>query len=317
MEKKVIPYMTPNQFYAEYLDSAAKPLLSRAAHDPEGKYPSKEIFSIMKIEEFSKFIKFPIMPARSTVYEFFWMKKGEMVRTDILQKYIVGQGNVCFCKEGIIKSIDSCTADAEGYFVIFDKEFVLHFLKNQNSLDDLPYFQDEGSPVVKLNQDSNQEVGGLLDKIYNEQQVNLPDRQQYIGILLCQFLIMMRRESGSTVNKRNHSAAEIITLRFIKRLKQDVLKHKSVLHYANALNVTANHLNKCVKESTGKPVTTHISEMIVLEAKVMLKQGDANISEIAIRLGFENISYFTRHFRKHTGYTPTHFRDKFILQVVT
>jgi AraC-like DNA-binding protein len=49
--------------------------------------------------------------------------------------------------------------------------------------------------------------------------------------------------------------------------------------------------------------------MIVLEAKILLKQTSLTVSEIATRLGFEDISYFTRVFRKNSGMTPKLYRD--------
>ena len=70
------------------------------------------------------------------------------------------------------------------------------------------------------------------------------------------------------------------------------------------LNVHANHLNRAVKEVTGKPTTTHISERIISEAKALLQHTDWNIAEIAYALGFEYPTYFNNFFKKITGTNP-------------
>ncbi|MCP2835106.1 helix-turn-helix domain-containing protein, partial [Salmonella enterica] len=57
--------------------------------------------------------------------------------------------------------------------------------------------------------------------------------------------------------------------------------------YADRLAIHVNYLNKVLKESTGKTTTNIISGRVAQEAKILLKQTDWNISEIAYSLGFE------------------------------
>ena len=59
-----------------------------------------------------------------------------------------------------------------------------------------------------------------------------------------------------------------------------------------------------VKEVTGKPTTTHITERIISEAKALLQHTDWNIADIAYALGFEYPTYFNNFFKKLTGTNP-------------
>jgi len=74
------------------------------------------------------------------------------------------------------------------------------------------------------------------------------------------------------------------------------------------LNVTPNHLNKSVKSTTGKSATKWIDETILLEAKYLLYQTTLSINEIAMQVGHEDHSYFSRFFKKHEGITPIQYR---------
>jgi AraC-like DNA-binding protein len=47
----------------------------------------------------------------------------------------------------------------------------------------------------------------------------------------------------------------------------------------------------------------------VQEAKILLKQTDWNISEIAYSLGFEQVAHFSNFFRKQTQLAPVTFRS--------
>ena len=76
-----------------------------------------------------------------------------------------------------------------------------------------------------------------------------------------------------------------------------------------ALNVHVNYLNRAVKEVTGKPTTTHITERIISEAKALLQHTDWNIADIAYALGFEYPTYFNNFFKRLTGTNPKVLAD--------
>ncbi|MBA4058786.1 MAG: AraC family transcriptional regulator, partial [Marivirga sp.] len=79
--------------------------------------------------------------------------------------------------------------------------------------------------------------------------------------------------------------------------------------YAERLSVHVNHLNKVLKENTGKTTTDLITNRIIQESKILLKQTDWNISEIAYSLGFEEVAHFSNFFKKQTALTPLAFRE--------
>jgi AraC-like DNA-binding protein len=84
---------------------------------------------------------------------------------------------------------------------------------------------------------------------------------------------------------------------------------KTAQDYAQQLNIHINHLNRAVKEVTGKSTTTHITERIATEAKALLQHTDWNISEIAYALGFEYPTYFNNFFKRITGTNPRSLRE--------
>jgi AraC family transcriptional activator of pobA len=86
------------------------------------------------------------------------------------------------------------------------------------------------------------------------------------------------------------------------------LSMRSAKDFADQLSVHVNHLNRAIKETTGKTTTGHISERIISEAKALLRHTNWNISEISYCLGFEEPSHFNNFFRKQADLTPTAYR---------
>jgi AraC family transcriptional activator of pobA len=82
------------------------------------------------------------------------------------------------------------------------------------------------------------------------------------------------------------------------------LQLRTAQHFASQLSVHTNHLNRSVKEVTGKPTTAHITERIISEAKALLHHTDWSIAEIAYALGFEYPTYFNNYFKRMTGTIP-------------
>ena len=84
---------------------------------------------------------------------------------------------------------------------------------------------------------------------------------------------------------------------------------KTPKDYATALNVHVNHLNKVLKDTIGKTTSEIVSSRINQEAKILLKQTNWNVSEIAYSLGFDEVAHFSNFFKKHTGASPNIFRN--------
>jgi AraC family transcriptional regulator, transcriptional activator of pobA len=79
--------------------------------------------------------------------------------------------------------------------------------------------------------------------------------------------------------------------------------------FAARLGIHINHLNKVLKETTGKSTTEIISGRIAEEAKLLLRQTQWNVSEIAYTLGFEEVAHFSNFFKKQTTLSPLKFRN--------
>jgi AraC-like DNA-binding protein len=87
------------------------------------------------------------------------------------------------------------------------------------------------------------------------------------------------------------------------------LQLRTAKDYADRLAIHVNHLNKVLKENTGKTTTDILSSRIAQEAKILLKQTDWNVSQIAYCLGFEEVAHFSNFFKKQAGLSPLSFRS--------
>ena len=79
--------------------------------------------------------------------------------------------------------------------------------------------------------------------------------------------------------------------------------------YANRLAVHVNHLNKVLKEMTGSTTTELIKNRVLQEAKILLKQSEWSVADIAYSLGFDDLAHFSNYFKRKTSMAPLAFRS--------
>ncbi len=68
-------------------------------------------------------------------------------------------------------------------------------------------------------------------------------------------------------------------------------------------------LNEISKRLSGITAGEHIRNRVILEAQRYLYNTDLTAKEIAYKLGFEDLHYFSRFFKKYTQQTPSKFRE--------
>jgi AraC family transcriptional activator of pobA len=205
--------------------------------------------------------------------------------------------------------------DQKGYFCVFTDEFLVQ-AKSGVVLDDLPIFRAGGYPVFQLSEQEAIEIDLIFKKMYKELTGNYAFKYDLIRNYLLELIHYGQKLQPATALYPTHTASARVSSLFIELLERQFpiesphqkLNLRTAKDYAERLSVHVNHLNKVLKENTGKTTTHLISNRIVQEAKILLKQTSWNISEIAYCLGFEEVAHFSNFFRKQTSLSPVTFR---------
>lgn len=142
---------------------------------------------------------------------------------------------------------------------------------------------------------------GRKDQIY--QSLLKDNINSLIGLVLSIYL-------ENVTPADNISRPESVNKSFREALATYFTLLKRPAAYAEKLNLSLTYLNECVKNTTGHPVTYHIQQRVVLEAKRLLYHSDLSLKEIAAKLGYDDYAYFSRLFAKVAGKSPLTFRRK-------
>ena len=267
-------------------------------YDPK-EYDKKNIkdFYIHGLSDNTYELKMPLPPHRQTIHSIILVIKGSIIASSGFDNYTVEQNTMIVIPAGQITSLSFMSDDIEGFYLHFSDDYLSH------TKVDLSRWLNR--PVIKF---ANTELEHLTTLLKRMQK--LTETEANTGIIklyLSTFLAEMEQSSDFRL-RVNFPAHERLTMEFKRLLNYHVTKDKSVRYYAAELNVTPNHLNKSVKTTLGRSASALIDEMLVLEAKVLMQRKNMSVSEIAFETGFEDVSYFGRFFKKHTGFAPTEYR---------
>jgi AraC family transcriptional activator of pobA len=197
---------------------------------------------------------------------------------------------------------------ADGYVINFSAPFFNSFLLRPDYLEQFPFFSGAvHDAVINLPDDMHQMIINLFEQLMDESEKGMVMGPDMVRALLLQIFIAIGRLSFKHEQKAasyNHT----LLRSFQKLIENNYLILRLPKDYAALLYITPNHLNALCNDVLGMPAGEVIRNRILLEAKRMLVNMELSIAEIAYQLNFADNSYFTKFFKKDTGFTPEQFR---------
>lgn len=206
--------------------------------------------------------------------------------------------------------------EQSGHFCVFTQDFMTRS-KVGLSIDKLPIFSSQSDFVYHINDEQYGEIEYLFNKMHREMGSDYAYKYDLLRTYVMELIHLGQKLSPLEADQASINASTRISALFIELLERQfpiestsqVLQLKTPGDFADTLKVHVNHLNKVLKDTTGRTTTEIIAGRIFQEARILLRQTAWNISEIAYGLGFEEVAHFSNFFKKHEGRSPLAFRE--------
>lgn len=233
-------------------------------------------------------------------------------------KYDHESGSMMFFKPRQVIEIKNIELEEDG-FIMFIHEDFLNGHTLHNDIKKYHYFDYETNEALHLSPSEEKTIWELYHKIESEYTNNQDEYSRelilaHVDALLKYSQRFYKRQflnrvelSGKTVTRFNQEIE-----RYVASGALGVTGLPSVSDMADRLNISAGYLSDILKHESGKTALEHIHMYLISEAKNRLRGEDKSVSEIAYALGFENLSYFSRLFKKEVGISPNSFKKQLL-----
>jgi AraC family transcriptional activator of pobA len=206
--------------------------------------------------------------------------------------------------------------EQSGFFCVFTKEFMSKS-KTGLLIDDLPIYQPNSDFVYQINDEQYLEMEVIFRKMDAELSSDYAFKYDLLRNYVLELIHTGQKLKPIKSTDTATNAASRISSLFIELLERQfpienetqVIQLKTPIDFATTLGIHINHLNKVLKETTGKSTIEIVNGRIAEEAKILLKQTQWNVSEIAFALGFDEVAHFSNFFKKQTTLSPLKFRN--------
>ncbi|KGO82365.1 AraC-like DNA-binding protein [Flavobacterium cauense R2A-7] len=262
-------------------------------------------FTIRSIEELTKDKDLDQDLHRHDFYLILFFLKGSGFHEIDFINYPINDYSVFLMKPGQVHRLNIKTG-SKGYILQFNKEFCF----STENLSKMLLRKVNHLNFCQLNSLKFEKLTKILDYINDEYTNKYDDYNTVIQANLSIFFIELIRHRNKT-NKEFHQGnpyKQEKLEKFLDLVEDNFVTHKQVSQYAEMLNLTSYQLNAITKSALNKNASDLINEYIILEAKRNLLATANQVNQIAYHLGYDDVSYFIRFFKKHTGYSPDNYR---------
>lgn len=119
-------------------------------------------------------------------------------------------------------------------------------------------------------------------------------------IILLQFILEMW-EKGFIV-ENNTSGRNIVEKEMVSYIQQNFTGKISLREFGEQFHLSEKYISRYFKEHFHITLSQYVAYLRLEYAKQLLQDTDISVTEVAMRSGYQNISYFIRSFKKHTEF---------------
>lgn len=237
-----------------------------------------------------------------------YVLRGTATATINITKYHFRPNDVLMLEPGSFLLIHEFSEDALVYYILFSSSFLE---KNTFGVHSAMHLMHEKQPLMHVSEECGSVLKHTVDVLLEASNCNPPmlssAKMVHIFNIIQLAYSESRQEQGFIIKPQDRKQEIFQT--YSKMVLNHYHEWHHVARYAEELRLTLPHLCSTIKAVSGRTAGDLITDAILMDAKSQLKITNLQIKEIAIALGFDNVAFFNRFFKSHTGMTPKEYRN--------
>lgn len=266
---------------------------------------------ILLCDDFSK-IPLPSEPRRMGCTLLALCLSGKAQYTVNTEVHLVQPNDVIIITAGQVIGDYMLSPDCQGIAIMVDAQSLREIMAGIKELSALFLFS-RFHPVYNLQPNEVEDIKEYFSLI--RRKIDEPEnvfRRDIVRLLMSaligDFCNAATREQK--MNEKKKSRAEVIFADFIRLVETNFREERRVSWYSQQMNITSKYLSESVKQVSHRTPNEWIDNYVTLEMRVLLKNSNLSIKEIASKLNFPNQSFLGKYFKDHVGMSPSDYRKR-------
>lgn len=247
-------------------------------------------------------------PHRHSFYQLIWFKNAgkhfidyKTIEHSANTLFFINKDQIhYFCKE----------SSNEGYLFHFNNLFIERLYPELMNKFSISIFNEIGNNYVFLSDSDSRKFSMLIHLMEEElgkKEISYQEQVLYNFLVMLYQIERLKRKQGLLNFDAEKDYILAISFNNLVQKKLNVLIN--IEEFAAELGTNSKKLTAISKKYLLDTPGNHIKKRKILEAKRMLANQTTSIKEIAYSIGFEQPTYFTKYFKKATGFTPREFQN--------
>lgn len=231
--------------------------------------------------------------------ELYFLLKGRVKYFIDNKTFLINEGDLIIVPKNSLHSTDSET-------YLYNERLLISFGDNLYSQSVATCLQELfNDKIIHIPKEKLPLIENMFYKIESEYKGNRKNGDILIKLYISELICYLHRYRYSNdidehiIDKLIQQVAQYINDNFEKEITLSSL--------SRIFGISESHLSRCFKLSTGTCISEYINYVRINHAEWLLKNKHLPITEIAIRCGFNDSSYFASVFKKLKGITPYKF----------
>ncbi len=269
---------------------------------------------LVTVRQHSRFIEFPAH--KHNYIEIIYVCAGEITHYIDGKELVMQPGDLLLMNQSVIHSVKQAQIDDIGINFItlpefFDiplqmmrrhnviADFLISTLKQNNPIPQYLLFQlKEQKHISNLMENM---IRSIVCETENEDIIN-----QYSMGLVFLYLLNHMDKLAQTSSQNYEDVVIQTTLKYI----DTQYRTAALSRIAEDFNQSLPSISRMIKKNTGFTFVELLMRKRFQKAVMLLVETELPVEEIAVSIGYENLSYFYRQFKNLYGMTPKHYRLK-------
>lgn len=249
-------------------------------------------------------------------WEFCYVDKGEVQVTDGRRKLTLGRSQIIFHPPGRFHSLQANGRVAPNLVVASfgcNSPAMQWFTGRVLPVGDA----ERGLLARMIDEASDAFLSPLNDpelKTLERSVSAAPGAEQMVRLCLEALLVTLYRgglqpapHTAAPTTSITGAARQHMLDKVVAYMQENIDKKLTLEDLCTANLVGRSHLQKLFRDKTGGGAMEYFGRLKIEQAKRMIREGEHNFTEIAAALGYNSIHYFSRHFKKVAGSTPSEY----------